>query len=173
MYRIRFLKLILRCLVSPPRDLFENFDLHFWAMPLLDTDVGRLFTQTYSSVMGLGRWQITFNSRLRDTAMKKKWVPVTVSETITYKRSVKAFERVCLRTKLLGWDEKRFYLEQTFLVKGQIRAQAYLSGLVRGPEGHVRPGRVFKESGIDEESPELSERLKVWIEFLEKERQSS
>lgn len=154
MYRLRFLKIIIKCLLSSTRDLLDDFKVSFIALPFIDTDFLRLFTHTYSSYMALCRWNFVFNSKLRNVAFKKAWAPVTTSEVITYYKSIKAFELVVVETKLLYWNSKRFYLVQNFLVKGQLRAQCYVEGLIRGPNGTLEPPDVFKNLGVTQNSPQ-------------------
>lgn len=59
--------------------------------------------------MGLARWHFLFSSEFKTVAFKNKWVPVTTAETIWYGRSIKAFEKVTLRTQMVCWDERRFF----------------------------------------------------------------
>lgn len=162
MYRFRFIKIILTALLFRSRRLLDDFEINFWALPFVDTDFSRLFTQTYALYMGLGRWHFVFNSEFRSVAIKKRWIPVTTAETIVYKRSIKAFSCVTLRTKLLCWDEKRFYLEQSFWVKGEVYASAYLQGLIRSPSGHLKPTEVFPAIGLSVESPPAPVQIESW-----------
>ena len=145
------------------KKLSEDFKLKFWAIPLLDTDVSRLFTQTYALYMGLARWNLLFNSEFRNAALKHAWVPVTTKETINYKKSVRAFDRITLITRIVFWNERRFYMEHIFYVKKEICAIAYVEGLVRGPKGHLKPIEAFKTMGVERESAALPENLKGWI----------
>jgi acyl-CoA thioesterase FadM len=163
MYRLRFLRTILLCFLGRSRPLLSDFDLYFFAIPLIDTDLSRLFTHAYSSYMGLARWHFVFGSEFRAVALKKFWSPVTTAETINYKRSIKAFSRVNVRTKLLWWNENRFYLEHTFYVKGQVRAHCYLEGLIRSPQGILKPNEVFGALGLRQEPPGISVDLQKWI----------
>lgn len=167
MYRLRFIYVILKSLLSKPKGLLDTFELHFTALPLIDTDYTRLFTQTYALYMGLARWNFLFNSEFKNVALKKAWVPVTTAETITYKKSVKAFDRVTLQTRLLHWNEHRFYLEHVFVVKGQVCAHTFIEGLVRSPKGHLKPTEVFQELGVLRQSPPLPEKMRGWVESLQ------
>ena len=85
---------------------------------------------------GLARWNILFNSELKTAALKRGWVPVTATETITYKKSIKAFSSIRLVTRAVYWDDQRFYLEHTFYVKDVMHAQAYVAGVGKKPQGH-------------------------------------
>ena len=163
MYRLRFLRVMLQSFWSRKRALHENFPLTFWAIPLLDTDVSRLFTQTYAQYMGLARWNLVFNSEFRTAALQRGWTPVTTRETITYRRSIKAFERVRLVTRIVHWNAHRFYMEQTFMVRGDVRAVCYVEGVVRGPKGVLSPTDVFRELGVQRVAPSLPEELRRWV----------
>jgi len=163
MYRLRFIIVIIKSLLSKKKDLLDDFELKFIAIPLIDTDLTMLFTQTYSLYMGLARWNFLFNSEFRTVALKKAWVPVTTTETIAYKKPVKAFDRVTLTTRLLHWNDRRFYLEHVFKVKNRVCAITYIEGLVRGPKGHLKPNEVFKELGVNRASPPLPEKMQGWV----------
>lgn len=163
MYRIRFFLIIFRCLLSPTRDLLETFSVSFWAIPFLDTDFSRLFTHSYSSYMALCRWNFVFHSKFRNVAIKKGWTPVTTAELIEYRRSIKALQKVRVETRLLYWNESRFYLEQTFIVKQNVHAICYVEGLIRGPKGILEPPEVFRSAGMRHRSPDLPEQIKQWI----------
>ena len=166
MYRLRFIYVILKSLLSKKRNLLDDFELTFIAIPLIDTDYSRLFTQTYALYMGLARWNFLFNSEFRTVALKKAWVPVTTAETMTYRKSVKALDRVTLVTRLLHWNERRFYLEHIFYVKGEVCAHTYIEGLVRSPKGHLKPNEVFKALGVTMESPPLPEKMQGWVNSI-------
>ena len=166
MYRLRFIYVLILSLLSRRRGLMDDFELNFTAIPLIDTDFSRLFTQTYALYMGLARWNFLFNSEFKTAALKNGWVPVTTAETMTYRRSVKVFNRVKLITKLLHWNDRRFYLEHTFYVNGEVYAHTYVEGLVRGPGGHLKPREVFQALGVTRESPPLPPRLQGWIDLI-------
>lgn len=162
MYRLRFIVIMLKCLFAKPKGLQENFDLEFRTVPFFDTDVSRFFTQTYASYMGLARWHYIFASTFKRVAIKNKWAPVATSEYITYKRSIKAGERVLLRTNLLCWTDQRFYLRQSFLVGGELRAVALVEGSVRSPKGVLNPIEAFRTLGVTEASPPPPAEIKAW-----------
>ena len=162
MYRVRFLKIIFLCLWRKPYGLLERYDLNFRVLPLVDTDVTRLFTQAYSAYMGLARWHYVFSSEFKTAALKNRWVPVTTAETIRYVRSIKAFEKVTLQTQLICWDDRRFFLKHSFTVKNEVRATAMVEGLLRGPRGHLNPIEIFKVLGVATPSPQMPKEISDW-----------
>lgn len=163
MYRLRFLKTIARCLATPTQPLESEFRVRFLAWPFLDTDVTRLFTHAYAAWLAIARWHYVFHSPLRNAALRKGWTPVTTAESLVYRRSIKAFTRVTVRTRLLCWTDERFFLEQDFLVGDVVHAQCLLEGLLRGPKGVLRPPEVFRELGLSDPSPAMPTRIAQWV----------
>ncbi|MEM6298008.1 MAG: thioesterase family protein [Bacteroidota bacterium] len=163
MYRLRFIFVIIKSFLSKKKALNDPFVLNFRVIPFLDTDVILLFTQTYSQYMGLARWNLVFNSEFRTAALKRGWIPVTTKETIKYKKPIKALERVKLTTRLLFWDDRRFYHEHIFYVKGEVRAICFIEGMLRSPKGHLKPNEAFEKLGVKLESPPIPEDLASWI----------
>jgi len=168
MYKVRFLLIVLKCLISATARVDRERCLSFRPMPLIDTDSTRMFTHSYALFMGLARWHLLFGSELRNVAVRNKWAPVTTCEVITYKRSIRAFQKFELRTRVIHWDEDRFYVEQSFDVSDQTFVSALVEGLVRGPQGVLKPGDVFAKAGYEGPAPELSEEMKEWIAYLKR-----
>ena len=166
MYRLRFIYVLLKSLLTRTKALDEDFELRFWAIPFIDTDFSRLFTQTYALYMGLARWNFLFNSEFRKAALKKAWVPVTTAETMRYKKSVMAFNRVKLITRMVHWNERRFYLEHIFYVNNEVYAHTYVEGLVRSPKGHLKPQEAFLSLGVTRQSPPMPEKLQGWVDLI-------
>ena len=162
MYRVRFLLMMLACWASKKRGLLEDYELSFRAIPFLDTDVTRTFTHAYAAFSGLGRWHYVFSSEVGAVAIKRRWFPVTRAETFTFVRSIKAFEKIRLRTRLVSWNDECFFLEQNFFVGAEIRAVAYTEGVVRAPEGHLKPVEAFKIFGRHIEAPPMPADIAAW-----------
>jgi acyl-CoA thioesterase FadM len=168
MYRVRFLLIILRCIAGALAPVERERRLSFRAIPLIDTDFSRMFTHSYALFMGLARWHLLFGSEFRNLAMRNKWAPVTTCEIINYKRSIRAFQKFELRTRVINWDDERFYVEQSFDVGGQTFVGALVEGLVRSPQGVLRPNEVFAETGYEGPAPVPSEEMKERIAYLKR-----
>ena len=168
MYRVRFLLIILRCLISATAPVDRQRRLSFRAIPFIDTDVSRMFTHSYALFMGLARWHLLFGSEFRNLAVRHKWVPVTTCDVINYKRSIRAFQKFELRTRVVHWDNDRFYIEQSFDVGGQTFVSALVEGVVRSPQGILKTGDVFAKAGYEGPPPEPSEDMKERITYLKK-----
>jgi acyl-CoA thioesterase FadM len=142
--------------------------LRFRALPFIDTDLTRMFTHSYASFMGLARWHLLFGSEFRAVALKNRWAPVTASEMINYRKSIRAWQTFELKTRILFWDDARFYVEHFFVLDETICARALVEGIVRGPEGILRPNDVFATLGFKEGPPSLEPMQLAEIENLKK-----
>ncbi|XP_029931257.1 protein THEM6-like isoform X2 [Myripristis murdjan] len=87
------------------------------------------------------------------------------ASTIRYRRSLGLGEAFEIRTKILGWDEKAFYLEHRFVSKRDGFVSAVMlcrQNVVRGsPEKLIE---FICKRKI--ECPEFPEDLKHWISFI-------
>lgn len=103
----------------------------------------------YFSLMDLGRFDLLHRSGAWATMMKKGYYPVIASETITFRKSLMPWQRYVLESKIVGYDDKAVYLEQRFVVDGEIYALGYIRG------------RFLKKSGGTVSLAELADMLNV------------
>lgn len=88
-------------------------------------------------------------------ARRRMAVPVASCEVI-YRRPLLAWERFSLHTQLLGWDDKRFYLEQRFLRDDREVTRGRFRCAFSTARGVRPPGEIFSELlGETAVSPEL------------------
>lgn len=165
MYRLRFLFTMLACFLRPTRGLLDVFAKRFFALPLIDTDAFRLFTQTYSVYAALCRWDYMFGSPFRYAALRRGWVPITTTEAFTYKRAITACSLVTVKTRMLCWTERRFYLEQNYYVRGELHARCLIEGMIRGPRGVLAPPEAFRELGFEGKSPPVPAEVEKFLAF--------
>jgi acyl-CoA thioesterase FadM len=68
----------------------------------------------YLSFMDYGRVHMVAACGILDHAIRNRWMPLVGSVDITYRRSLDLFAAFEIRTRTLCWDEKWFYIEQSF-----------------------------------------------------------
>src|ERR1700682_5304210 len=101
-------------LCSRRRDVFAESRLRLRVWPN-DCDLNfHLNDGRYVSLAGLWRVDLLARSGLLRIARKRGWFPVVGSATIRYRKSLLPFERFTLRSRLVAWDEKWFYIEHLF-----------------------------------------------------------
>lgn len=100
--------------------------------------------------------------------IRERWQPTVASETIRFRRSLAPFQSFELRTRILGWDEKCFYIEQLFVAPSRrgeeiVCAVGLVRALFRGREGNVPTREVLATlGGAVTESPPLPEPVLAW-----------
>jgi YbgC/YbaW family acyl-CoA thioester hydrolase len=114
----------------------------------------------YLQWMDLGRFDFMNRLGIFRAALRNRWMPVLGGVNIRYHRPLHFLQRVELTTRVAGWDEKWFYMEQTFSREGKPIATAYAKALFRGPERSIPSQEVMQLIGWTAPSPPLD--LDAW-----------
>lgn len=103
----------------------------------LEMNNGRVFT-----LYDLGRIDFAVRTGLGKQLLKQRWGLVVAGSTIQYRKRIRAFEKVTLKTKIVGIDARWMYIEQSMWVKGKPCSSALLrTGVTEG-------GRVIDTSRV-------------------------
>src|SRR5260370_18303380 len=162
---LRTFTVILLALFSRRRAPFEESRLRLRVWP---NDCDLNFHRTdgrYISLGGLGRVDLIARSGLLRIARKRGWFPVVGSATIRYRKSLLPFERFTLRSRLVAWDAKWFYIEHLFdRDDGSIGARLIARTLLRTKAGPGPPADVPAAiDRADAASPPLPLQIANWI----------
>jgi acyl-CoA thioesterase FadM len=161
------------------------------ALPLspiaaLDTDVLRqrvwptdidfnlhLNNARYLSAMDYARLHLLARGGLLRPILKERWAPLVGAVWITYRRSLVLGARYELATRLVGWDERWFYMEQVFTGEEGLAAVGWVKGALRDKAGVVAPQRVLDlvQPGIL--SPELPDAIATLNELTREKLQGA
>lgn len=129
-----------------------------------DVEVRRMNNGRYLTLMDLGRFDLAMRMRAGTALLKNRWQPLVRSVTISFFKSLQLGQRYDLVSRIAGFDEKWWYMEQRFERGDERYAVAYLKGLFRGPNGNVPPATVLASGGYrNVESPPLPEPLRLWL----------
>lgn len=89
---------------------------------------GRVFT-----LYDLGRTDFAIRSGLGKTLLKERWGLVVAGSTIQYRKRIRAFDLVTIKTRIAAIDERWIYVEQSMWVKGKPCSSALLrTGITKG-----------------------------------------
>lgn len=136
-------------------DLVDECELPLRVWPT-DLDINMHLTNArYLSMMDLGRVELIMQTGMFKELMKRRWLPVVASANLKFYRQIKPFHSYKLKTRILGWDDKWFYIEQRFEVGQRLAAVGVIKGLFRGPEGNVSTTELLKLADYVGDSPEL------------------
>ena len=120
----------------------------------------------YLSFMDIGRVDLLVRYRVFRKIMKRGWRPINAGTMISYRKSLFSFERFCVKSRVICWDEKWLYFEHIVEKEnGERAAIANSRGLLRGREGNVRPQQILELAGHGAlQSPPMPEYLTHWTE---------
>jgi len=103
----------------------------------------------------------------------KGWYPVVAAQTIKYRRSLTLGQRFVLTTRVLGWDERVVYLEQSFsrpTKRGEEHvARAVVAGrfLSRTGERVPAPDVIALLTDAPVQSPALPDDVQAWARAVD------
>lgn len=167
---VRFLVTMMRSLLRPKIGLFDTSITRFTALPT-DCDLNfHLNAGRYVSFMDVARIELIGRMRLLIRLLRLGWRPMMGGAIVRYRRPVKPFERFTIKTRLIGWDEKWFYVEHV-VEKGEgvFCAAGHMRTAIVARGGSVRPAEVWALVGQgDVASPELPELVREWRELEER-----
>ena len=161
---LRMVKEILKFRKAPPLGIFDtHFSHHLcWPQnidPWLELNNGRTLT-----LYDLGRIPMAGRTGLHRIAKAKGWGLAVAGASVRYRKRVKMFDRIEMYSRLLGWDERFIYMDQTMWVRGACTSQALLrSAITQGKRGIVPPAEMAVAMGLSGESPALPGWVQDWI----------
>ncbi|GAA4703251.1 acyl-CoA thioester hydrolase, YbgC/YbaW family [Promicromonospora umidemergens] len=124
---------------------------------------------TYLQMMDVAR-----NNQIADLGMfpiarEKGWAPVVAASTMKYRRSLQPFDRFEITTRIVGWDERMFYLEQVFTRGDKLYARGIVASRFLDRKGNRISAFEVVRDMVGEElpSPELPEDVAAWARAMD------
>jgi acyl-CoA thioesterase FadM len=126
----------------------EVSKVSFMVLPT-DLDIYRHMNNgVFLTLMDLGRFDQGLRTGHWKQWNKLGWYPVVVNSTITYRKSLEPWHKFDIETKVIGWDDIAYYIEQRFVRHGEIYAKAIMRGrFLKRSRGILTPQEVMDASG--------------------------
>ncbi|HEX5727441.1 MAG TPA: thioesterase family protein [Longimicrobiaceae bacterium] len=122
----------------------------------------------YLTLMDLGRVDMMLRLGVLRELFRRRWSPVVGSATVRFRRALAPFQRYELRTRILCWDDRWFFMEQRFTRGGELVAVGVVKAVFTGPEGWVAPQTLVDATGYGHvESPPVPPGIREWQEAEE------
>lgn len=119
----------------------------------------------YLSLMDYGRTHLLARSGILAHILRARWQPLVGAVWMTYRRSLPVFTRFTLASRLVCWDERWFYLEQSFTGNDGLAALGWVKAVLRDPNGIVAPQKVIERVQPGIVSPPMPESIATWNEL--------
>lgn len=128
--------------------------------PFLELNNGRTLT-----LYDLGRLPFGNRTGMNQLARQKGWGMAVAGVSVRYRRRITTFQRFTMKTRLIGWDARFTYLEQSIWRGGDCASHILLRmALTRGRNGILPPAELAQALGLPGESPRLPDWVMAWIE---------
>jgi acyl-CoA thioesterase FadM len=149
---------------KPPLGIFDTHARLMTCLPL-DADIfwemnnGRILT-----FYDIGRFALGQRIGLIRTLKEQRWGLVVAGSSVRYRARIRPFQRFELRTRLLGWDARFFYLEQAMWRGRTACNHALLRTGVTEKGRLVASDRVADAMNLSPASPPLPDWATAWTE---------
>lgn len=162
---MHFFRMILHLLRShrrTARDIWDTYSLPM-RVRLGEIDIFmHLNNGKYFSIMDLGRLDMMVRSGAWQAMRDRGWTGVVSAETISFRKSLKLWQRYSLETKICGIDERTVFFEHRLVVDGEIYTRAYVATRVISDSGPLTRDDLIEAFGVPENAPELPGWLHEW-----------
>ncbi|WP_170176990.1 acyl-CoA thioesterase [Myceligenerans xiligouense] len=150
--------------VYPMRVLPQDLDL------LMHVNNG-----SYLQLMDVARFRHVAEMGGTALGRQKQFGAVVAASTMKYRRSLKLFDRFELTTRVLGWDERCFYMEQVFTRREKLCARGVVATrfLHSRTNDRIMPATVVEllaeAHGLASppESPALPDDVAAWARVVD------
>jgi acyl-CoA thioesterase FadM len=157
---------ILTLIAAKRRPALHIHDVGRIRLRVLPTDLdilGHMNNGIYPSIMDLGRMDLLIRAGAWVTMRRLGIYPVVVSETISFRKSLQPWQKFVLESRVAGYDDKAAFLEQRFVVGGEIYAQGFIRGrFVKRSGGTVTMVELAEVLGVDLGSMTLPPWIERW-----------
>ena len=129
-----------------------------------DLDVlGHMTNGRYFTILDLGRVDLMVRSGLWPKMNARGWYPVVTLETLRFHRSLALWDRYEVVTRVMGWDEKHVFLEQSFVRSGvQVALGVVRARFLKRAGGTVPVSELLTLAQVDAPAPEMPAWVVQW-----------
>lgn len=127
--------------------------------PWRELNNGRTLT-----LFDLGRIPMSVRMGFDKAAKSRGWGITVAGNSTRYRRRVTLFQKLTQVCRVIGWDARFVYLEQSFWRGEDCTSHMLLRSAFISKSGIVAPAEVLAALGQAQDSPALPEWIKGWIE---------
>jgi len=112
----------------------------------------------------LGRFDLSVRCGLLKTLQQNKWAIVVAGSSVRYRKRIKAFNKICMHSQLVGFDDKWLYISQSMWVGENACSSVLIRGGVTGKNGLIPPKQVIQAMGTEYKELEKPLWVSEWID---------
>ncbi|MGR3714316.1 MAG: acyl-CoA thioesterase [Shimia sp.] len=131
-------------------------DIDLW----MELNNGRTLT-----LFDLGRIPLARRNGLIGALRANQWGMTMAGVSVRYRRRIRTFEKITMRSRAVFWDDRFVYLEQSMWKQnGECANQALYRAAITGSDGIVSLFAVMDAMENAEPTPAAPDWVKNWIE---------
>lgn len=160
---IRFLTTSVNAVLSRPVEIDGACEISIRCMPW---DIDMFFEMNNGRVLtlcDLGRFSLAIRTGLTKVLRKNHWGLVVAGGTTRYRRRIRMFNKITMRTQVVAFDDRWFYIEQSLWVKGQAASSVLLRTGVTSNGKVIASSEVLEALGATHMKLEPSDWVQSWI----------
>ncbi|MBF9034913.1 thioeseterase [Rhodobacterales bacterium HKCCE2091] len=146
-----------------PLDATDEISILCWPIDIdlyVELNNGRTLT-----LYDLGRFSLAKRTGLDRVLRQEGWGIAVAGVSIRFRRRVRVFDRLEMRTRMLGWDQRFVYIEQALWRGDTCCSHILVRGAITDASGIVAPERVLAALGQpDAPPPPFPVWAQAWIE---------
>lgn len=162
---LRFAREMLAARKAPPLGPFDAHVSHHRCWPV-DIDPWRELNNGRTlTLYDLGRIPMVVRMGLAEPFRRNGWGFSIAGVSVRYRKRIRVMQRFTMVSRLIGWDERFFYIEQSLWVAGECANQALMRSAIvgGGRRGLVPTAEVAAALGTGSVSPPLPDWVTAWI----------
>lgn len=125
--------------------------------PWMELNNGRTLTLYDLGRLPMGK-RMGFDRLLKE----RRWGLTVAGNTTRYRRRVTVFQKLTMVSRVLGWDERFLYIEQSMWRGGDCTSAQMLRGAVISKGGMIPMAQAMAALGVTEPSPALPDWVQAW-----------
>lgn len=112
----------------------------------------------------LGRFAFGRRTGLLAMLKRESWGLTVAGSSTRYRRRVRMFDRFEMRTRMVGWDDRFLYLEQSMWRSDDCTSHILIRAAVTDQDGIVSIARILAAWGAPVTAPALPDWVIAWTE---------
>lgn len=151
----RLVRILTSSLTAPRLDLFDEVRTRFRALPSDCDENLHVNNGRYLRLMDYGRLALVTRLGIAQAMVRNKWGAVVGAVEMEFLKEIPLLSSFEIVTRIVGWDEKWFFMEQRFERDGVLLAIGRVQGVFRANGRTVPTAEVLAEIGPWQKSPRM------------------
>jgi acyl-CoA thioesterase FadM len=143
-----------------------HYDVAVTKFRVLPTDLDilrHMNNGVYLSIFDIGRFDMLRRNGVWQIFADRGWYPVVASETITFRKSLRLWQRFTVESRIIGFDDRAAYVKHRAVVDGEIYAEAFIKArFLKRVGGTVRVQELLDAVGQAPQTVQLPDWLVRW-----------